>query len=115
VSFVLDWQKKLGYKQDPFVAQPSKNVGDYIVGREKERENLNLFIIKQEKFGILHGPKGSGKTTLLLWLERQLKAHFLKVSVLLLRGKDVSTKKTLLRALAQRESFFARAECDKTT
>jgi energy-coupling factor transporter ATP-binding protein EcfA2 len=99
VSFVLDWQKKLGYKQDPFVAQPSKNVGDYIVGREKERENLNLFIIKQEKFGILHGPKGSGKTTLLLWLERQLKAHFLKVSVLLLRGKDVSTKKHFFERL----------------
>lgn len=70
MGFVRDWQKKLGYRHDPFLAVPSKKVSDYFVDREEEREALNLFIIKQKRFGILHGDEG--KSTLAGWLKEQV-------------------------------------------
>lgn len=72
MGFVHDWQKKLGFKKDPFVAEPSTRVGDYLVTREREREQLNLFCIKRHRFGMIHGPAGIGKSTLLLWLRAEL-------------------------------------------
>ncbi|RME31562.1 ATP-binding protein [Candidatus Woesearchaeota archaeon] len=80
MGFVHDWQKKLGYKKDPFTAEPSPRVHDYLVGREKEREQLNLFCIKQDRFGIIHAPAGMGKSTLLLWLRAEMKRRALLVS-----------------------------------
>ena len=90
MSFVLDWQKKLGYKDDPFVEQPSGQVRTFFVDRDQERERLNLFVIKQQRFGILHGPKGSGKSTLSTWLAQQLGS---KVKVIQVQGKMVEHKK----------------------
>jgi hypothetical protein len=82
MTFVLDWQKKLGYSGDPFVERPVGSVADYFVDREPEREKLNLFIIKQLRFGIIQGAKGNGKSTLLAWLKAELEQHH-QVRVLL--------------------------------
>lgn len=98
MGFVFDWQKKLGYRRDPFVASPAKRVNDYIVDREEERNRLNLFVIKQRRFGILQGAAGMGKSTLLGWLEEQLRAHFLKVRVVHFRDE---------KSVADPKRFFA--------
>ncbi len=80
MAFVRDWLKTLGYKKDPFIAEPSPNVNDYLVDRTAERERLNLFCIKQDRFGILHGPRGVGKSTLLRWLHEELKRESVLIS-----------------------------------
>ncbi len=90
MGFVLDWQKKLGYKKDPFMPEPDKKISTYFVDREQEREKLNLFVIKQHRFGIVHGPKGVGKSTLVGWLQEQLGVRVRRVSF---AGKVVTKPK----------------------
>jgi len=82
MAFVLDWQKKLGYSGDPFVERPAGRIADYFADRDAEREKLNLFVIKQARFGIVQGARGSGKSTLLAWLTAELEQHH-QVRVLL--------------------------------
>ncbi len=99
MGFVLDWQKKLGYKSDPFVEEPLARVHDYFVGRDEEREKLNLFIIKQHAYGILQGGKGVGKTSLLRWLHETLQAY--KVPSLFIEKRLLSTPKLFTNALLE--------------
>ncbi len=73
MGFVHDWKKVLGYKSDPFVQWPRKRAQEFIVNRDRERERLNLFIIKNERFGILHGSRGAGKSLLLRWLAEEVR------------------------------------------
>ena len=84
MAFVLDWQKRLGYKTDPFVDLPQGKTADFFVDREAERAALNLFVVKQSRFGLLQGSQSSGKTTLLRWVEEQLRGG--QVRALLLDG-----------------------------
>jgi hypothetical protein len=99
MALVLDWQKKLGYKTDPFVATPAGKVSAYFVDREQERERLNLFIIKDERFGLVQGAEGTGKTTLLAWLEEQLRTDFSKLKTVHFTGG--AKKDALLDALVE--------------
>lgn len=99
MGFVLDWQKKLGYRSDPFVPEPRKRVHDFFVARKRERELINLFIIKQDRFGIISGSSSIGKTTLLRWIEEELE-H--KVNVLFLKGSILSNKKLFLETLIKK-------------
>ncbi len=99
MSFVLDWQKKLGYRTDPFVERPARRVAEYLVNRRAEQERLNLFIIKQERFGIIRGERGSGKSLLLEWLAQQLRWHFLTLPVVLLKGSDDLEERLLAASL----------------
>lgn len=92
MGFVLNWQRKVGYKGDPFVERPSKRTSDYCIDREEEKEKLNLFIIKHHRFGLIQGAKGLGKSTLLAWLEEELRAHFLKLKVIAFHEKRELTK-----------------------
>lgn len=97
MNLVLDWQKKLGYKKDPFVERPRNRISDFLVDREEERKRLNLFIIKEERFGILYGPKGSGKSTLLAWLGQELRHQPLKV--LHLFGQQATSSSALIKQI----------------
>lgn len=81
MGFVLDWQKKLGYKKDPFTGDPSERIHDFFINRERERELINLFIIKRARFGIVQGAKGSGKSALFRWVADELEHHGLKGNV----------------------------------
>ncbi len=103
MAFVLDWRKKLGYREDPFVPEPSKRVHDFFVDREQERETINLFIIKRTRYGILQGAKGVGRTALLRWTAEELEQRGMKGDVFLLDDeKALGERKRLADALLDR-------------
>ena len=89
-SFILDWESELGYSENPFKIKILSPVTNYIAGYEKEKNRINLFIINNEKFGIISGQYGAGKTILLKWLYEQLQKYKEKVIVLFLNGKVLS-------------------------
>lgn len=74
MAFVIDWKRKLGYNADPFERERHA-----LVGREEERKRLNIFIIKQQRFGTISGGDGTGKSALLSWLREELRQHKLDV------------------------------------
>lgn len=98
-SFVLDWETELGYSNNPFKDGILEPVGNYIAGYEKERNKLNLFIINNEKFGIITGGDGVGKTILLKWLYEQLKQYKDKIMVYYFTGKVLSQEFILLKSM----------------
>ena len=69
MTIVLDWQKKLGYKKDPFVDKAHNKV----FGLEPVQERINLFLLREEKLLVINADEGCGKTSLLLWLQNELK------------------------------------------
>lgn len=68
MALVLDWQKKLGYRKDPFVDEPTQD----IVGLHDLREHINLFLLKNHQVGIITAEDGMGKTSFVLWLKKEL-------------------------------------------
>lgn len=98
-SFVLDWEAELGYSENPFKSKILTPVSDYFVGYEKERNKTNLFIINNEKFGIISGQDGVGKTILLRWLYEQLQQYKDKILVLFLNGKVLSQEFILVKSM----------------
>lgn len=72
MALVLDWQKKLGYKKDPFDPAPQTPAKRYIVGLEDIQQRINLFLIKEERIASLSAEQGTGKTTLLKWVDEEL-------------------------------------------
>ncbi len=73
MGIVLDWRKQLGFSRDPFTDEGTAK--EWFVGREAERERLNLFLIKHGRFGLVSGPRGCGKSALLRWLAEELRRH----------------------------------------
>src|SRR3989338_4536785 len=71
-GIVLEWERQLGFKNDPFKPEIIRPISETIAGLEKEREILNVFIVENGRFAVITGAKNSGKTTLLKWLEAQL-------------------------------------------
>lgn len=74
-EFVLDWNKQLGWKHDPFLPSLSSTVTKLIAGYEKERMKLNLFVLQKYTFATLVGNEGMGKTTVLRWMHEELNKH----------------------------------------
>ena len=72
MTLVLDWQKKLGYSRDPFDPNIPKPASKYLVGVKALQERVNLFLIKDERFGTIAGDKGRGKTMFLTWIDEEL-------------------------------------------
>jgi CO dehydrogenase nickel-insertion accessory protein CooC1 len=68
-SFTLDWVSELGWKENPFT------LSNRIAGFAHEEHEVNLFFIKQRRFGTITGPTGIGKTTLLTWLTSELEGR----------------------------------------
>lgn len=74
MALVLDWQKRLGYRKDPFETTVQRPVKKFITGLLSEQERITLFLIRNNPYGTITGPEGSGKTTLLQWLSEELDA-----------------------------------------
>lgn len=74
-DFVLEWDKALGFKGDPFVDKIFAPINQFLVDRSDEKEKMNWFFIKNYHFGALVGVDGVGKTTLIRWLENRLKKY----------------------------------------
>jgi type II secretory pathway predicted ATPase ExeA len=103
MALVLDWQKKLGYAKDPFDSMmlPASR---FLVGMHELQERLNLFLIKEERFGTISGEHGTGKTLLLQWMNEELapqKSHLQQ----LLDGK-MKRDEIVNTLLETRLSFF---------
>lgn len=69
MALVLDWQKKLGYRKDPFVDKPTHD----LVGLPLIRQKINLFLLKNQKLALIDGDTGMGKSSFVLWLKRELR------------------------------------------
>ncbi len=67
IGFTLEWTEELGWKENPFTLP-----GHLLAGMEEERKEINLFFVKQKKFGIIQAGPGYGKTTLMFWLKNEL-------------------------------------------
>ncbi|MBW2990542.1 ATP-binding protein [Candidatus Woesearchaeota archaeon] len=74
-DFVLEWDKALGFKGDPFVDKIFTPINKFLVDRTDEKEKLNWFFIKNYFFGAIIGEQGVGKTTMMRWLEDRLKKY----------------------------------------
>jgi type II secretory pathway predicted ATPase ExeA len=71
-DFVLEWDKALGFRGDPFTDKILGPINTFLVNRKDEKEKLNLFFIKNYSYGAIIGEAGVGKTILLKWLEDRL-------------------------------------------
>ena len=71
-DFVLEWDKALGFKGDPFADKIFEPINKFFVDRKDEKEKLNWFFIKNYFFGAIVGEQGVGKTSLLKWLQTRL-------------------------------------------
>lgn len=98
MALVLDWQKKLGYRHDPFDMRIPQPVKQHIVGTYDLQERINLFLIKEEQFGTITGEHGTGKTMLLRWVEEELARHKTHTQQYI----DARGKESLLGALSRR-------------
>ena len=78
-QFIVDWNKKLGWSNDPFSENLKANIRDYIGGYETERMKINLFVLQRYNFGVLSGDSGMGKTTILKWMLSELKKYKQKI------------------------------------
>ncbi|NJL44137.1 MAG: hypothetical protein HC945_02365 [Nitrosarchaeum sp.] len=87
-ELVLDWQAKLGYARDPFEDRFVLPVSASFVGAEKEREKINLFILKGQRFGTIHGDAASGKSVLLRWVAEQVERGKEHLDVALVEEKE---------------------------
>jgi len=98
-TFVLNWEKELGFTGNPFKDEILAPVSDHIAGYEKERDKINLFIINNYKFGVVTGEHGSGKTIILKWLSEQLGEYEDKIIVRYLRGNRLTGNVSLIKTI----------------
>ena len=71
-DFILEWDRALGFRADPFNTKIFSPINKFLVNRTEEKEKFNWFFIKNYFYGALVGEQGVGKTTLLRWLEDRL-------------------------------------------
>ncbi|MBR9703468.1 AAA family ATPase, partial [Candidatus Woesearchaeota archaeon] len=100
-ALVLNWQKKLGYHNDPFQDKPFFT--ECLVGLDKQREAINLFIIKGQQLGLVLGEKGMGKSTLVHWLQEEMQG---KIKVIALEAKTIGSRERLEKTLYEATSNF---------
>ncbi|MFH1396903.1 MAG: AAA family ATPase [archaeon] len=105
-ELVLEWEKALGYRENPFKGEILEPAGKYAVNFENEKEKVNLFIISDKKFGTIIGEKGTGKTIFLKWLEEQLEKFKYKVVVKYMDWSGVKTNTKFVKELFKPSSGF---------
>jgi type II secretory pathway predicted ATPase ExeA len=71
-DFVLEWDKALGFRADPFADKIFGPINSFLVDRKEEKEKINWFFIKNYFYGAIIGEPGVGKTIMLKWLEDRL-------------------------------------------
>ena len=109
-GFVLDWERALGYRENPFKREILEPVSRYIANLENEKEKLNLFVITDKKFGTIIGPEGSGKSSLMKWLGEQLEKFKYKIAAAYIDGSEAKTNIKLVKGLFKPLSGFKFSE-----
>ncbi|MDP7324103.1 MAG: ATP-binding protein [Candidatus Woesearchaeota archaeon] len=85
-EFVLEWDKALGFSENPFVDKHFTPASKFIAGYQEEKRKLNLFVINENKFGTILGEEGVGKTVLLSWLFEKLSEFKHKMLPVYIKG-----------------------------
>jgi hypothetical protein len=98
-SFILEWEKELGYSGNPFQDIIFTPVDSFMVDFKEYKEKLNLFVINNYKFGRIIGEKGSGKSILLKWLYEQLQGHEDKLIVSFIDSKKLTYEYSLIKTI----------------
>jgi len=111
-DFVLEWDKALGFRGDPFAEKIFAPINDFLVNRKDEKEKLNWFFIKNYYFGGIVGEEGVGKTTLLVWLEDRLKKynriHAVYINAAVFKEQINIPQKMVLPLLSLTERLFSK-------
>ncbi len=107
-QFVLEWDKALGWRNNPFQDKIFEPVENFVVGYEKERQRLNLFLIENYKYGTLLGEEGLGKTTLLRWLRNQLQNYKNRFCVIYVNARNLTEHEFIKTLVYPQLNFFER-------
>ncbi len=99
-ELVLEWVDALGWTHDPFEENITENISQMFSDFTQERSKINLFIINQEKFGIIRGEHGMGKTILLRWLHDELEIHSTRVIPVYIDRESIHDPELLVRTFA---------------
>ncbi len=94
-GFVLEWDRALGFSQNPFVDKVLTPTSHYIAGYQDAREKLNLFVINENTFGVIMGSSGIGKSFMMQWLFEQLSAFKAKLLPIYISGDSKSQQPIL--------------------
>lgn len=98
-QFMLDWHKEFSWSGNPFRPEILYPIEDSIAGYDKDRLQINLFVIKKFHFGSIVGPPGSGKTTILRWMEYELKKYKKQVKVQFIPGSRLTGEKQTIKEI----------------
>lgn len=74
-GLTLDWVHSIGWRTNPFTQLSPKPAHAFLVGYESQRQDINLFFIKEFTFGTVTGESGMGKSFLLQWLSEELAGY----------------------------------------
>lgn len=111
-DFVLEWDKALGFRGDPFADKIFAPINTFLVNRKDEREKLNWFFIKNYRYGAIIGEEGVGKTTLLLWLEDRLKKynriHAVYINAAIFKEQINIPQKMIIPLLSLKEKLISK-------
>ncbi|MBN2051937.1 ATP-binding protein [Candidatus Woesearchaeota archaeon] len=109
-DFVMEWDKALGFKGDPFPEKVLLPINTFLVNRKDEKEKLNWFFIKGYYFGTIIGEPGVGKTVVLKWLEDRLskynRLHAVYINAAVFKEQINIPQRMLLPLLSFQERLF---------
>jgi hypothetical protein len=74
-KLVLKWNRVFCWHENPFKVEILRPVDNFFVCDKKKKSLLNMFLVKQHKFGKITGDEGTGKTTFLHWIHWELEEH----------------------------------------
>ena len=114
-NFVMDWMDELNWEMNPFEHSMENSLDEFCLGNKKEKSKLNVFVIGNQKFGVIKGEEGVGKTTLLKWLEAHLKKHSHQVIVNFIDCREIKNESQLIQTIIKPlvglfEKFTAKKE-----
>jgi type II secretory pathway predicted ATPase ExeA len=111
-DFVLEWDKALGFRGDPFADKIFAPINTFLVNRKEEKEKLNWFFIKGYFYGAIVGEAGVGKTIMLKWLEDRLskynRIHAVYVNAAVFKEQVNIMQKMILPALSLYERLISK-------
>ena len=111
-DFVLEWDKALGFRGDPFTEKILGPINTFLVNRKDEKEKLNWFFIKNYSYGAIVGEAGVGKTILLKWLEDRLakynRIHAVYINAAVFKEQVNILQKMIIPVLSFYEKNFSK-------
>jgi len=111
-DFVLEWDKALGFRGDPFTEKILGPINTFLVNRKDEKEKLNWFFIKNYSYGAIVGEAGVGKTILLKWLEDRLakynRIHAVYINAAVFKEQVNIMQKMIIPLLSFYEKNFSK-------